>query len=124
MAKDQTKRIKPSVLQEDKDSVAAIATLAPAYTPANAAFALATLQTALTTMTTAQNTEVQKQADADAARDDACAKEWAFHNAVLEARKQVIAQYGSDSEQVQSVGLKRKSEYKKPVRKPKPAPAK
>ena len=120
MAKDQTKRLQPSILKADKDAVAAIATLSPAYAPANTAYSLANLQTAQTSMTTAQATEVQKEADAMAARDTANTKEWAFHNAVLEAKRQVQAQYGSDSDQVQAIGLKKKSEYKKPAT-PKPA---
>jgi hypothetical protein len=119
MAKDQTRRLNPKDVQDDKDVVAAIATLSPAYAPANAAYSLANLNTAQTTMTTAQNTEVQKKGDYDAARDAANAKEWLFHNAVLEAKKQVAAQYGSDSDQLQSIGLKKKSEYKKPTKKAK-----
>ena len=119
MAKDQTKRLNPAVLQEDKDVVAAITTLAPVYAPANAAYSLVNLQAASTAMGSAQATEVQKVADAAAARDAANAKEWAFHNTVLEAKRQVAAQYGSDSDQLQAIGLKKKSEYAKPVRKPK-----
>ena len=120
MAKDQTKRLSPVIVQEDKDVVAAIATLSPAYAPANAAYSLANLTTAQTTMVTSQNTEVQKQGELDAARDTANANEWAFHNKILEAKKQVAAQYGSDSDQLQAIGLKKKSEYKKPTKK-KPA---
>ena len=41
-------------------------------------------------MTGGQSLEVQKIADAEAARDAANAKEWAFHNAVLEAKKQAL----------------------------------
>ena len=119
MAKDQTKRIQPGLLQDDKDAVAAIVTLAPVYAPANAAYSLTNLQAAQTAMTTAQATEVQKEGDAAAARDAANTKEWTFHNAVLEAKKQVAAQYGSDSDQLQAIGLKKKSEYAKPARKPK-----
>jgi len=121
MAKDQTRRLNPKELQDDKNAVAAIATMVPAYAPANAAYSQANLASALAAMTGSQSLEVQKIADAEAARDAANAKEWAFHNAVLEAKKQVMAQYGSDSDQVQSIGLKRKSEYKKPAAKTKPA---
>ena len=85
--------------------------------PANPLYTLALLQGAQTAMIAAQNTEVQKKGDWDAARDAANSKEWAFHNAVLEAKKQVGAQYGSDSDQLQSIGLKKKSEDKKPARK-------
>ena len=121
MAKDQTKRLKPAVIKADKDMVAALGTLAPVYAPANTAYTLANLQAGLAAMTTAQNTEVQKQGELDAARDAANTNEWAFHNKVLEAKKQVAAQYGSDSDQLQAIGLKKKSEYRKPARKA-PAP--
>jgi len=120
MAKDQTKRLAPNIIQEDKAAVAAIATMAPAYAPSNALYSQANLASALAAMTGSQSVEVQKVADAAAARDAATGKEWAFHNAVLEAKKQVMAQYGSDSDQVQAIGLKRKSEYKKPAAKTKP----
>ena len=41
------------------------------------------------------------------------AAEWARHNLVLGMRTQVKAQFGDDSNELQSVGLKKKSEYKK-----------
>lgn len=121
MAKDQTTRLRPAVLQEDKNTLAAITTLTPAYAPANAAYSAANLTAAQTAMATAQAMEVQKAGEAAAARDAANASEWAFHNKVLEARKQVVAQYGSDSDQLQAIGLKKKSEYKQPAPRKKPA---
>jgi hypothetical protein len=39
---------------------------------------------------------------------------WDFHYAVLEAKSQVKAQFGADSNELQAVGLKKKSEYKSP----------
>lgn len=48
------------------------------------------------------------------ARDTATTAERAFHNAMLVVKKQVSAQYGEDSDEVQAVGLKKKSEYKRP----------
>ena len=71
MAKDQTRRLNPKEVQDDKDVVSALATLAPVYAPANAAYSLVNLQTAQTAMTTAQGTEVQKAGEAAAARDAA-----------------------------------------------------
>jgi len=58
------------------------------------------------------------------ARDDATAAEWAFHNAILGVKKQVIAQYGEDSNEMQSLGLTKKSEIVRPGRKAAPAPPK
>ena len=54
---------------------------------------------------------------AEAARDDEVAAQWAFHDFIIGARTQVKAQCGDSSNQVQSVGLKKKSEYKSPAKK-------
>jgi hypothetical protein len=50
------------------------------------------------------------------ARDIAAEAEWALRDGILGARTQVIAQYGADSYAVQLVGLKRKSERRRTVR--------
>lgn len=78
MAKEQTTRLRPAVLREDTNTLAAIATPAPAYVPANAAYSLANLTTAQTAMTTALAA--------------ASTSEWAVHPKALESRKQVAAQ--------------------------------
>lgn len=122
MAKDQTRRLQPSILQSDRDALAAIAGIT-GYTPANADFTLAKLQNAGGAMDDAQETETQKQADADAARDDAVAAEWDFHNTILGAKAQVKAQFGDDSNEWQSLGQTKKSEFAKPSAKVKPAAA-
>jgi hypothetical protein len=122
MAKDQTRRIQPSILQADRDALAAIAGIT-GYTPANAAYTLTKLQNAGGAMDTAQETETQKQADADAARDDATAAEWDFHNAILGAKDQVKAQFGADSNEWQALGQTKKSEFAKPSAKVKTQPA-
>ena len=46
--------------------------------------------------------------------------EWAVHNYMLGAANQVIAQYGDDSNEYESLGYKKKSDYKAPKRKPIP----
>ena len=114
MAKDQTRRINPKTLAKDLDALAVIKTLTPAYAPANAAFTVALMDTSKTSMTNAQGTEAVKKGDWEAARDGANSAEWAFHNLLLGAKDQVVAQYGEDSDQVQAIGLKKKSEYKRP----------
>ncbi len=48
-------------------------------------------------------------------RIDSAAAEWRFHEVMLGAKDQVIAQYGVNSDQVQALGLKKKSERKRPV---------
>lgn len=122
MAKDETKRMRPSDLQADRDTLAAIKAMS-GYAPANSAYTAANLTAKLTGMVDAKDIEVQKQAEADSARDDAVAAEWAFHNAVLGAKDQVKAQYGDDSNEYQAVGRTKASERHSPgARSPVPAP--
>ena len=51
-----------------------------------------------------------------AASDAARLAEWEFHNAVLAMKEVVKGQFGSDSNEAQSVGLKKKSDRKRPTR--------
>ena len=49
------------------------------------------------------------------------AAEQALHAMALGVRDQVVAQFGPDSNEVQSIGRKKKSERRSSARKPKPA---
>lgn len=117
MAKDQTKRLTSNVLQADRESFAALQAI-DGYAPANNAYAMTTIAKAQADLTKLQTAEVQAAAAAAAVRDDTVAKEWEVHNMMLGAKDQVIAQFGKDSNEVQSIGLKKKSEYKARQRKP------
>jgi hypothetical protein len=119
MAKNETRRIRPSQLQEDRDAFAALKAVS-GYKPANPDFAVAKIQAAQDAMVEKRDVEAQQQAELDAARDDATAAEWDFHNAMLGVKDQVKAQFGADSNELQSIGLKKKSEFKSPTAK-KPA---
>lgn len=113
MAKNETVRIRPSLLQQDRDAFAALKDLAD-YKPAKDEFNVSNVQAIQNTMVDKRDTEAQKQAALDGARDIAVAAEWDFHKAILGAKDQVIAQYGDDSNEMQGLGLKKKSEYKSP----------
>lgn len=119
MAKDQSKRLSAAILEADKTSLAALQAVAN-YTPANPTYSLAAIAKARDELAAAQTAEAQTAAAAAAARDDAVAKEWEFHNLMLGAKDQVIAQFGRDSSEVQSIGLKRASEYRPRARRAKP----
>ncbi|MFL5803367.1 MAG: hypothetical protein ACJ8CR_16700 [Roseiflexaceae bacterium] len=67
-------------------------------------------------MEEAQQAEIRAQQALAAARDAVAAAEWAFHEGMLGAKTQVIAQYGPDSNVVQLLGLKRKSERRRTLR--------
>ena len=65
--------------------------------------------------------ELAAQVALATARDAAAAAEWELHNAMLGVKEQVIAQFGKNSDQLQALGLKKKTEYKAPTRKAKAA---
>jgi hypothetical protein len=115
MAFDQTRRIRPVVLDEDRDALIAVQNL-HGYIPANTAYAPDQLQTAYTALEAARAAEINAQNALDAARAATIRAEWNFHNGMLGVKDQVIAQYGADSDAVASLGLKRKSERKRPAR--------
>lgn len=108
-------RIGKTVLEADLDAQVALASIAD-YKPANPAFSQENVQAALDAMQGAQQGEILAQTALDTARDAAAAAEWRFHEAILGAKTQVAAQYGVNSDQVQSLGLKKKSERKRPAR--------
>jgi hypothetical protein len=121
MAKDETRRLKPSTLISDRDSMTALQAVS-GYNPANPNFSQATLTTLKTALDAAQAAETHAAAVAAAARDDATASEWAFHNAVIGMRDQVVAQFGRDSNEAQTIGRKKESERKPPARTSKKGP--
>ncbi|MBN1312627.1 MAG: hypothetical protein JXB30_14520 [Anaerolineae bacterium] len=114
MAKNQTKRLRPIQLQADYEAVIAAQSFGD-YWPANPDYSTERLDELLEAMQATQEAEVNAANALSAARDAAVAAEWALHNAVLGLKEQVIAQYGSDSDQVQALGLKKKSERKRPT---------
>lgn len=116
MAKNQNVRLSPIKLQADLDALTALNGFA-VYTPANAAYAKTAVVAKQTAMKAAQDAEIAAQNALATARDAAAAAEWDFHNTMLGVKEQVIAQFGKNSDQVQSLGLKKKAEYKSPVRK-------
>ncbi len=111
MAKNETRRIRPDILTQDRQALAALQAMSD-YTPVNPAYTAAAAAEKLEAMEAARAAEAQAQAALDAARDNAATAEWEFHNTILGIKDQVIAQYGKDSNQVQALGLKKKSERK------------
>jgi len=120
MAKQQNKPLNARTLKADTDALAAIKKMGD-YKSSKAVFALDQLTAAAQGMSTASDTHAQAEADLKTARDGHVSAQWAFHNAMLGARQQVVAQYGDDSEQVAAVGLTKKSERAKPTRAAAPA---
>ena len=120
MSKNPTRRIPPTTLRADLDSFAALQAIS-GYAPANPAYSLSAITAARQEMEARQTAETQAAAAYEAARDIATDREWEFHNAITGAKTQVEAQFGPDSDQIQSLGRKKKSEYARPTRR-QPAP--
>ena len=110
---DETRRLRPSELQADLDAFAALQGISD-YAPANKNYTVAKVQPLKDAMDAADEMETQTAAATKSARDNATKAEWDFHNAVIAAKQQVVAQYGDDSNQAQAVGLIKKSERAKP----------
>ena len=112
MADQKAHRMNPEALSADQSSAKAVLEL-PDYRPAKADFTREIIQAKLAALQPLLDAEQRAQRLLDTARDNAVAAEWALHEVVLGAKDQIVAQYGSDSNEAQAVGLKKKSEYKK-----------
>lgn len=115
MARNQSKRLPPVKIEADENGFAALQAITN-YTPINPAYSLDAILTVHAELEDLRQTEAQAAIAAAAARGQAVAKEWEFHNLMLGAKEQIIAQFGKDSDEVQALGLKRKSDYKPPRR--------
>lgn len=115
MAQFENRRIRPDVLQADREALIAVQNMT-GYSPINIAYSVPNLVNAITALEAARNAEINAQNALNAARDAVIAAEWAFHNAILGTKDQVVAQYGADSDEVQAMGLKKKSDRKRPMR--------
>ncbi|MFL6282334.1 MAG: hypothetical protein ACJ74Q_04120 [Pyrinomonadaceae bacterium] len=115
---NESNRIKPALIDADEESFAALKAI-DNYTPANPAYTVPLIEQAHTEMRAAQEDEARANAAQKAARDNATAKEWNFHNLVGGSKDQVTAQFGRNSNEVQAIGRKKSSEHKAPQRKSK-----
>lgn len=113
MARNQSRRLKPAILQADEKSFAALQ-LIEAYVPVNQSCSVEAIRASRRDVTRLRELEAEAVAAATAAREKAVAKEWEFHNLMLCAKHQVIAQFGADSDELQLLGRKKRSEYKPP----------
>ncbi len=118
MAKE-TNRLKPAQVEGDESGFAALQAMA-GYAPVNQSYTLAALTSAHEALQSAWTAETQAEATLAAARDNAVAREWEFHNLILGAKDQVTAQFGRNSNEVQALGLKKASERKTPQRRKPP----
>ncbi|MDR2927455.1 MAG: hypothetical protein LBV41_04550 [Cytophagaceae bacterium] len=115
--KTETRSISTDEIKKDEYVFDALDGI-PGYKPANEDYSYSAVSKLFLEMKSAQKTEVLKEGEFKAARDNRISAEHAFHDAILQVKTQIRAQFGEDSNELQSIGLKKKSERKPPKRKP------
>ena len=113
------RRLSPKERQADLDAYAALLATSD-YNPSNKNYSTTNATAAFEKMNASRTTAVQSKAKADGDNDTANDDEWTFHEFFQNVDAQFAAQYGKNSNEFQSLGLKKKSEYKRSVKK-KPA---
>jgi TorA maturation chaperone TorD len=111
-------RMAPALVQKDRDGLEILKSFSD-YTPSNPAYSKALVEAKRDELDAARTEELRKEAEIAAARDRTATLEREFHALMIGVGEQAAAQYGKDSDQYQALGYKKKSEYKRPVRKPK-----
>ena len=111
----QLKHLSPQVSTTDRTTILAIQGLGD-YAPHLPLYSVESLQQAEGSLTQASQAVARVLAALDEARAAENKAAHNLHDLVLGAKDQVIAQYGPDSPVVQSIGLTRKSDYKRPSR--------
>lgn len=115
MAVNQHKRLPQATIETDRASLLALKKLSD-YAPANAAIRIEAVSTLESQLRQAEEAEILASKALDAARDARVAAGWDLHNAMLSVKAAVIGQYGANSDAVQSLGLKKKTDYRRPAR--------
>lgn len=112
-------RMTPAEVQEIHDLITALKAM-PDYSPHDQGVTVAVLEVKLTAREAKHATERQKENELAAARDATAADELELRDLRKRTRLQVAAQFGKDSDEYASTGVKKESEYKRRgVNKPK-----
>lgn len=113
---DTSRRLPSPVINQDIESYDGISFITD-YTTTRKDASAQHLQQTHQAMMDCRKKELQLEIQLKAAIDESRQAEWEFHNAVLAMKEFVRGQYGSDSNEAQAIGLKKKSERKRPTRK-------
>ncbi|NTW03168.1 MAG: hypothetical protein HGA19_18130 [Oscillochloris sp.] len=111
----QTKRLSPAVIAADRSLLLALQSLSD-YQPINSSYSVATMQQYEATLCQAEQAVIHAQEALEQARKVEIETAYALHDIALGAKNQVIAQYGSDALAIEIIGLTRKSNRKRPMK--------
>lgn len=123
MPVDTTKHVPTQFIRADINTLNALSLLTGFSSP-NTSLTVANVNALMNARAEKEKAYVAAQAVEKNARDAFVAAEWAVHNAAIQLRAAVIAQWGPDSDQLQTIGGKKKSERARPRRESSPAAVK
>ncbi len=109
------RKITPQLLQQDIDALNGLGSIRT-YATSRAEATPEALQSAYQALQLRRQAEKECLALYQASVDAARTAEWDFHNAILAMKEVVRGQFGSDSNEARAIGLKKKSDRKRPVR--------
>lgn len=109
---DTTRRLAPKRIEQDVQSFHSLATVAN-YAPLRGEATEAGLQQRYRAMIESQTQETEAEVQLKASRDHTRQAEWEFHEAVLAMKQSVLGQFGPNSDEIQALGYKRKSLWKR-----------
>lgn len=110
-----SRRVSSKIISADIDAFHGLSTVSN-YKPIRAEATTTALQTAYETMLAKRQKETELAVMIKAAADAARQAEVEFHDMVMAMKESVRGQFGANSDEAQSVGYKKKSEYKRPRR--------
>jgi hypothetical protein len=110
-----TKTVSAATLKADRAAFRALRQFQD-YTPSNPAHRLETIADFHADLEQAESDVRQAEFALKVARNRKTLATVKFHDSILGAKLQVIAQYGRDSSAVRALGLKRPSDRKRPTR--------
>jgi len=115
MTLSRTRRLSPNQINEDIDCLNGLRTV-EGYATARPEATLEAIEAAYTTMLDRQREATESEARYRAAIDDAREAEYDFHDAIIAMKEVVRGIFGTDSNAAQAVGLRKRSEYRRPAR--------
>lgn len=114
-----TRPLNPDESNADQQALLALKNIGD-YAPANPAYSTEALMALADTAQQAKQAKLAAKKALGIARNKELAAVRALHEGILNAKLQVLAQYGADSFEIQALGLKRISEHKRPSRQKQP----
>jgi hypothetical protein len=115
MTFNQKRKPSPEDMKSDRAALLALRELDD-YAPVNSALTTASLTAMEQALIQAEQEEQRLQNALVTARDTVAAAAWTLRHGILGAKAAVIAQYGPDSNAVQTLGLKKKSDRRRASR--------